>query len=84
MGRGSCQPTLGRLLMVGGLAQGGHQHRQEAGLQQQGIPVGRRKSTEGPSPSRPFPSAGPPREEDIPGAPPPPAAPPPEVTHHWK
>lgn len=50
VGRGSCQPTLGGLLMVGGLPQGGHQHSQEASLQQQGIPAGRRKSTESPLP----------------------------------
>lgn len=60
MGQGPCQPALGGLLMVVAWSQGGHQHGQEASLQQQGIPVGRRNSTKGPSPSRLFPSEGPP------------------------
>lgn len=44
MRRGPCQ------LALGGLPQGGHQHGQEASLQQQGVPAGSRKSTKGPGP----------------------------------
>lgn len=84
MGQGPGQPTLRGLLMVGGLPQGGHQHSQEASLQQQGIPKGRRKSTKGP-PIKAAPPEGPPRaDKHILPHPQSPEAPPPKVTHHWK